>query len=78
MLQKLGNLVFENQEYKPIYEYQDTLQCAWNLQMNEGWKINYIKWGNGHLISLNQGGSNIGILRRILNTHICYPGSVGM
>ena len=44
LLEKLGNLVFKNQENKPIYEYQDTLPCAWNSPMNGGWKINYIKW----------------------------------
>ena len=58
LLEKLGNLVFENQENKPIYEYQDTLPRAWNSPMNGGWKINHIKWEIGHLISLNQGGSN--------------------
>ena len=26
--------------------------------MNGGWKVNYIKWEIGHLISLNQGGLN--------------------
>ena len=58
LLQKLGNLVFENQENKPIYEYQDTLPRAWNSPMNGGWNLNYIKWEIGHLISLNQGGLN--------------------
>lgn len=56
LLEKLGNLVFENQENKPIYEYQDTLPHAWNSPKE--WKLNYIKWEIGHLISVNQGGSN--------------------
>jgi hypothetical protein len=56
LLEKLGNLVFENQEYKSIYEYQDELPRAWNSPMKGGWKINYIKWEIGHLISSNQGG----------------------
>ena len=58
LLRQLGKLVFENQEYKPIYEYQDALPRAWNSPMNGGWKVNYIKWEIGHLISLNQGGLN--------------------
>jgi hypothetical protein len=58
LLKMLGNLVFENQENKPIYEYQDILPRAWNSPMNGGWKLNYIKWEIGHLISLNQGGLN--------------------
>jgi hypothetical protein len=55
---KLGNLVFENQNNKSIYEYLDTLPRAWNSPMNGKWKINYIKWEIGHLISLNQSGEN--------------------
>jgi len=55
LLEKLGNLVFETQ-HKPIYEYEDTLPRAWN-SINE-LNINYIKWEIGHLISLNQGGTN--------------------
>ena len=58
LLEKLGNLVFEKQENKPIYEYKDDLPRAWNSPMNGGWDINYIKWEIGHLISLNQGGNN--------------------
>ena len=58
LLKQLGNLVFENQENKPIYEYQDALPRAWNSPMNGGWKVNYIKWEIGHLISINQGGLN--------------------
>ena len=58
LLEKLANLVFRNQGNIPIYEYQDTLPRAWNSPMNGGWKLNYIKWEIGHLISLNQGGSN--------------------
>jgi len=58
LLKELANLVFESQEHKPIYEYQDALPRAWNSPMNGGWKINYIKWEIGHLISLNQGGLN--------------------
>ena len=58
LLEKLGSLVFENQESKPIYEYEDTLPRAWNSPMNGGFKLNYIKWEIGHLISLNQGGLN--------------------
>ena len=54
LLQTLGNLVFENQTNKPIYEYQDAVPRAWNSPMNGGWKINYIKWEIGHLISSNQ------------------------
>ena len=58
LLEKLGNLVFDNQESKPLYEYEETLPRAWNSPMKEGWKLNYIKWEIGHLISLNQGGLN--------------------
>jgi hypothetical protein len=58
LLEKLANLVFTNQDNKPIYEYQDELPRAWNSPMNGGWSINYIKWEIGHLISLNQGGTN--------------------
>jgi len=58
LLKKLGELVFQNQEYKPIYEYEDSLPRAWNSPMNCGWQVNYIKWEIGHLISLNQGGLN--------------------
>jgi len=58
LLRKLGALVFENQGGNPIYEYQDELPRAWNSPMYAGWKINYIKWEIGHLISVNQGGSN--------------------
>ena len=57
-LEELGKLAFENQGNLPIYEYEDTLPRAWNSPMNGGWKINYIKWEIGHLISLNQGGLN--------------------
>jgi hypothetical protein len=74
LLQNLGNLVFENQEHKPIYEYQDTLPRAWNSPMNGGWKINYIKWEIGHLISLNQGGldnpENLSFQSARCNQHI--------
>ena len=58
LLRQLGELVFESQEFTPIYEYLDTLPRAWNSPMNGGWKVNYIKWEIGHLISLNQGGLN--------------------
>lgn len=58
LVHKLGNLVFETQENLPIYEYQDTLPRAWNSPMNGGWEKDYIKWEIGHLISINQGGSN--------------------
>ncbi len=58
LLEKLGNLVFDTQENKSIYEYQDDLPRAWNSPMNGGWEINYIKWEIGHIISLNQGGNN--------------------
>ena len=58
LLQELGSLVFKAQGNESIYEYQDTLPRAWNSPMKGGWKINYIKWEIGHLISLNQGGSN--------------------
>lgn len=58
LLKRLGDLVFETQEGKPLYEYEDTLPRAWNSHDDDGWKINYIKWEIGHLISLNQGGSN--------------------
>ena len=58
LLKQLGELVFKNQECKPIYEYLDTLPRAWNSPMRGGWKVNYIKWETGHLISLNQGGLN--------------------
>jgi len=57
LLKQLGKLVFENQE-KPIYEYEDSLPRSWNSPMKDGWKINYIKWEIGHLVSLNQGGLN--------------------
>ena len=58
LLEKMGNLVFENQGNKPIYEYKDTLPRAWNSPMKGGWEKNYIKWEIGHLQSLNQGGLN--------------------
>jgi len=58
LLEKLGNLLFENQQNIPLYEYQDILPRAWNSPMNGGWKCNYIKWEIGHLISINQGGLN--------------------
>ena len=58
LLKQLGELVFESQEYKPLYEYKDDLPRAWNSPMNGGWKIDYIKWEIGHLISVNQGGLN--------------------
>ena len=42
LLKKLGELVFQNQDCKPIYEYEDILPRAWNSPMNCGWKVNYI------------------------------------
>jgi hypothetical protein len=72
LLQTLGNLVFENQTNKPIYEYQDELPRAWNSPGE--WKINYIKWEIGHLISSNQGGldnpENLSFQSSRCNRHI--------
>jgi len=59
LFKELGYLLFENQKGIPIYEYQDTLPRAWNSPQCGGWKIDYIRWEIGHLISKNQGGTNI-------------------
>jgi hypothetical protein len=58
LLKNLAELVFQNQDCKPIYEYEDTLPRSWNSPMKDGWQVNYIKWEIGHLISLNQHGLN--------------------
>ena len=58
LLKNLGCLAFEAQESKPIYDYEDTLPRSWNSPSNGGWKVNYIKWEIGHLISSNNGGLN--------------------
>ena len=55
LLKQLGKLVFENQENTPLYEYQDILPRSWNKKAE--WKLNYIKYEIGHLISINQGGT---------------------
>jgi hypothetical protein len=57
LYQKLGQLVIEAQGYKPLYDYESDLPRAWNSPMKGGWKLNYIKYEIGHLISVNNGGS---------------------
>tara|TARA_B110000211_G_scaffold225510_1_gene277843 strand:- start:1719 stop:2069 length:351 start_codon:yes stop_codon:yes gene_type:complete len=54
----MGELVFEAQNYKPLYEYGKVLPRAWNSPMRGGWNVNYIKWEIGHLTSKNQLGKN--------------------
>ena len=56
LLKQLGEMVFEAQSSKPLYEHGIGLPRAWNAPKN--WAIDYIKYEIGHLYSKNQGGSD--------------------
>jgi len=57
LYEKLAQLVIEAQGNTPLYDYKDILPRAWNSPMKGGWKLDYVKYEIGHLISINNGGS---------------------
>jgi len=72
LLIKIGNLLFESQGNKPLYDYKSDLPKTWNGPTY--FNLNYIKYEIGHLISKEQGGTykpeNLSFQSARCNNHI--------